>query len=248
MPDLYISPKNKKTENIKKDISEAKTAPLAPVIKDNDSHEASIPDVCKKPSLWKRLKEPLLAYVVNPEGLRFESQEDKEEIILLLRQHPITNLPWISAAILMLFAPVAVFPFLSFLNPFPYLPLSYHLILTLFWYTLTFSLVLVNYLHWFYNVYLVTNERIVDVDFNNLVHRQLSSTRVSKIQDVTYKVNGVIRSIFDYGDVFIQTAGTEENFEFHAAPQPQLVVKKIGELIEKKEEGQHKNNQIGVSI
>lgn len=201
-------------------------------------------DFCKKPSIWQRIKQPLTAYVVNPIGLRFESQEDQEKIVLLLRMHPITNLPWILAGLLMLIAPIFLFPFFSFLNPFPDMPNSYSFVFTMLWYVLTFSLVFVNYMHWYFNVYLVTNERVVDVDFNNLVHRQLSSTRVSKIQDVTYKVNGVIRSIFDYGDVFIQTAGTEENFDFAAVPQPQLVVKKISELVEKKEENNHKNGGV----
>jgi uncharacterized membrane protein YdbT with pleckstrin-like domain len=169
-------------------------------------------------------------------GMHFESQEDDEQIVLLLRQHLITNLPWIFSGIIMLLAPIFIFPLLAFLNPLPNMPIGFKVVLTVFWYCLTFSVVFINYLHWFFNVYLVTTERIIDIDFNNLVHRELSSTRVSKVQDVTYKVNGVIRSIFDYGDVYIQTAGTEENFDFHAVPAPQLVVKKIGELIEKKEE------------
>lgn len=226
MPDIFIK---EKTESVSKD--------------NNTSIENKSPekiDLVYKPrhSFWQKLKQPLAAYLTNPVGMRFESQEDQEEIILLLRQHPITNLPWIAGAVLMLFAPGVIFPLLAFLNPFPDLPLSYHFVFTLFWYCLTFSVVFINYLHWFFNVYLVTNERVVDVDFHNLVYRQLSSTRVSKIQDVTYKVNGVIRSLIDYGDVFIQTAGTEENFDFEAVPQPQLVVKKISELVEKKEENQ----------
>ncbi len=190
------------------------------------------------PSFVNKLKQLLTAYMPVPQGVHFESQEEEEKIILLLRSHPITNLPWIVVAIIMLFAPLVIFPLFSFLNPLPSLPLAYHLVLTLVWYTLTFSVVLVNYLHWFFNVYMVTNERIVDIDFYNLVHRQLSSTRIGRIQDVTYKVNGVIRSIFDYGDVVIQTAGTEENFVFEATPQPQHVVKKIEELIESTEDSQ----------
>lgn len=208
-------------------------------------HRQDVDLICKpKLSFWQKVKQPLRAYISNPVGFHFESQEDEEQIVLLLRQHPITNLPWILGGITMLLAPIFVFPIFSFLNPLPNMPFSFSFVFTIFWYCLTFSMVFVNYLHWFFNVYLVTNERIVDIDFNNLVHRELSSTRVSKVQDVTYKVSGVIRSIFDYGDVFVQTAGTEENFDFEAVPRPQLVVKKIGELIEKKEESQ--NNHTGV--
>ncbi|MBI3384832.1 PH domain-containing protein [Candidatus Gottesmanbacteria bacterium] len=219
MPDVFVE----ETKVLPKE--KPKQQPPTPIIKPSP-----------KRSLWHRIKQPLMAYMANPVDMHFESQEEKEEICLLLRRHPITNMPWIVGALVMLFAPLAVFPILSFLNPLPDLTARYQLIFTLFWYTITFSVVLVNYLEWYFNVYFVTNQRIIDVDFNNLVHRELSSTRVAKIQDVTYKVNGVIRSIIDYGDVFIQTAGTEENFIFEAVPQPQEVVKQIGELIEKKEE------------
>lgn len=221
MPDIFVENKTPSTSSQTPTVSAKTFAPQ----KNNEA----------KVSLWHKIKQPLMAYVQNPVGLHFETQEETEEIVLLLRRHPVTNFPWIVLAVVMLITPALFIPLYNFLNPFPNIPWSYHLVLALFWYILTFSIVLVNYLHWYFNVYIVTNERIVDVDFVNMVYRQLASMRIAKVQDVTYKVNGVIRSIFDYGDVLIQSAGTEENFIFEAVPQPQQVVKKIEELIEYKE-------------
>ena len=51
---------------------------------------------------------------------------------------------------------------------------------------------------------------------------------------VTFRVGGVIRHIFDYGDVLIQTAGTAPNFDFLAVPKPAFVADKIGDLAREK--------------
>jgi membrane protein YdbS with pleckstrin-like domain len=74
----------------------------------------------------------------------------------------------------------------------------------------------------------------VDVDWLNLLYKKLSTTQLGRIQDVTYKQGGLLDLFFDYGDVFIQTAGTEQNFEFEKVPQPQSVVRAIDELIEER--------------
>ncbi|MBI5465389.1 PH domain-containing protein [Candidatus Gottesmanbacteria bacterium] len=192
-----------------------------------------------KQSFWQRLKQPLLAYVANPAGMHFESQEPEEEVVLLLRRHIITNVPWLTAGFLMFIAPPIIFPLLSFFNPL-HLPFRFQFIFTLFWYVLTFGTTLMGFLNWYFNVYIVTNERIVDVDFINLLYRQIASTRIVRIQDVTYKVGGLVRAIFDYGDVYIQTAGTEENFEFEAVPHPEMVAKKLLNLMEREEKEQEK--------
>jgi len=45
---------------------------------------------------------------LNPIGLNFETRDDTEEVVLLLRRHVITNIPWIIIAIIMLFAPLVL--------------------------------------------------------------------------------------------------------------------------------------------
>ncbi|MCL5676195.1 MAG: PH domain-containing protein [Patescibacteria group bacterium] len=217
MPDVFVNPKKN----------------TAPVLKAKPVDKEQ-----PKMSFWQKIKQPLMAYMVSPSGMHFESQEKDEEVVLLLRRHLITNFPWLTASFLMFIAPPVIFPLLSFFNPMPPFPLNFQFIFVLFWYVLTFGTTLMGFLNWYFNVYIVTNERIVDVDFINLLYRQISSTRIVRVQDVTYKVGGMVRAVFDYGDVYIQTAGTEENFEFEAVPHPEMVTKKLLELMEKKEEGQ----------
>lgn len=169
---------------------------------------------------------PLSAYVAHPSRAHFATQEEKEKIILLLRKHWITNLSWFFLAIICFFAPLAlrVFPIIEFL------PERYQLMSVIMWYLLLTAFIFEKFLTWFFNVYLVTDERLVDVDFYNLIYKQITEAKIDKIQDITFRVGGVVRSLFNYGDVLVQTAGAEPNLEFEAVPNPEKVVKVLQAL------------------
>ena len=176
---------------------------------------------------------PLTAYCYLPDKVNFETRESEEKVVLLLRQHPITLVPKALMAVLMILAPsiLSVFPILSFL------PANFQLIVVLGWYLITTALILESFLTWFYNVYLVTDERIVDIDFYNLIYKEVSDANIDKIQDVTYKMGGVVRTVFNYGDILIQTASEVPNFEFLAVPRPDKVATVLQDLrIEEEQE------------
>lgn len=175
---------------------------------------------------------PLAAYCFEPDNVTFESQEDGEKVVLFLRQHPIVNLPWIALAIILSLAPsvLSVFPLISFL------PANFQLIALLFWYLIVAAFVLESALSWFFNIFIVTDERIIDVDFLNLIYREITEAKTDKIQDVTHSVGGVVRTVFNYGDVMIQTAGTSQNLEFERVPNPALVARIIQALRNQEEQ------------
>ena len=126
---------------------------------------------------------------------------------------------------------LSVFPILDFL------PANFQLVSVLGWYLITTAFVLESFLTWFFNVYLVTDERIIDIDFYNLIYKEVSDANIDKIQDVTYKMGGVVRTLFNYGDVLIQTASEVPNFEFLAVPMPDKVARVLQDLrIEEEQE------------
>jgi len=99
------------------------------------------------------------------------------------------------------------------------------------WYLLTMGFVIENFLIWYYNVYLITNKRVVDVDFHGVMYKSISEAPLSRVQDVTYNMGGFMQVVFNYGMVFVQTAGEVQNIEFESVPHPDQVVRKIGEII-----------------
>lgn len=169
---------------------------------------------------------PLAAFSFLPEKVNFVAADSKEKVVLLLRKHPITNLPWIITAILMAMAPILV----SSLSVFEGIPLNIRLIASLFWYLITIAFILEEFLAWFFNVYLITDERVFDVDFVNLIYREITDANIDQIQDVTTRVGGVLPTVLNYGDVVIQTAAEIPQLEFTAVPRPDTVAQVLREL------------------
>lgn len=174
---------------------------------------------------------PFTAFAVNPYGVRFETQEAEEQVALFLRQHLVVNVPWIAVTIIFLLAPSVLFPLILGSLPAP-LPFAYVLIGTLSWYLVTVGFALINFLHWFFNIYIVTNERIIDIDFQYLLFKRFSQAELERIQDISYTAGGIFATVFHYGNVYVQTAGEMPNLEFLAVPRPDKVVEKIRALTE----------------
>ncbi len=174
------------------------------------------------------VKKVLAAYQERPDKVSFESQEDDEDIILLLRQHWVTNVGWLFFLLLMLSAPLLfVFanPENTFLNP------DAALMLGIIWYLIALGYGIESFLHWYFNVYIVTDRRIVDVDFYGILHKEISETTLDQVQDVTYTVYGLAATVFDYGDVLIQTAAEEARFDFLNVAHPGIVHDKLTDIV-----------------
>jgi uncharacterized membrane protein YdbT with pleckstrin-like domain len=174
----------------------------------------------------------LAAFVSKPKNLRFETQQKKEKIVLLLRRHPITNLPWILLTIFLIFAPFLI----KRLIPLDFISGNYQLILFLCWYLLTFAFAFEKFLTWFFNVNILTDERVIDINFPTLLYREITETKLDKIQDVNFKTGGYIRSLFNFGDVLIQTAGAIPEICFEAVPKPERVLQVINQLLYEEEQ------------
>ena len=172
---------------------------------------------------------PAGAMAILPQDANFETKDQEEQVILVMRKHSITNLPWIIMTALLVFVPVLIIS----LGIYPDgIETKYRLLLFLIWELGIFGYAIEKFLIWFFNVYIVTNERIIDIDFHNLLLREISDADLDKIQDVSIKGAGVFAAFFHYGDIHIQTAAEIQRFEFIAVPQPETVSRVIRELIE----------------
>lgn len=174
---------------------------------------------------------PFASFCSHP-NVSFRNQEPDEKILLLLRAHFITNILWIITALILAFIPIGIgvlgIDIRSFLSFFPE---RYFLVLTIFYYLLILTYALVNFITWYYNVFLVTQRRIVDIDFSDIVYHNVALTKLSLVEDVHYTQIGFIASLFNFGDLFVQTAGELKNFEALKVPRPNDAVNIIENLI-----------------
>jgi uncharacterized membrane protein YdbT with pleckstrin-like domain len=89
-----------------------------------------------------------------------------------------------------------------------------------------------TWIDYYFDVWIITNERIVNIEQQGLFDRHISELNFSNIQDVTTSVEGIIPTVLNYGDVFIQTAGEKERFVFHMVPDPYRIKDTVMEISE----------------
>lgn len=227
MTDIFVAPKkdsiaapeDKVLRNKKIPMEEKRGTSLAEQNKNNE------------PYSFKKKMGLLTSFGVRPYGISFGEQAEDEEIFLFLRRHIVTNVPWIITGFFLLLLPM--FLFLLFdSSPFPFtVPTNFLIVFLLFYYLAVITFLFISYITWFFNIALVTDRRVVDLNYSDVIYHNMAVTKLNLIEDINYVQAGFMRSFFDYGDVFIQTAGEKLNFHFMAVPRPARATEIIQNLM-----------------
>lgn len=171
--------------------------------------------------LPRREKQAFGAIEVYPKRVTFKTQNKGERVYILVRAHVITNLGWILRLGFMSILPLVLFIFLDYFNvDLSFMSTSDIVLLVLAYYVSVLASGLMNLLGWYYNVYLVTSERILHYVFKPLSTYKISEAEIENIQDVSQSSVGFLPNVFGFGDILVQTAATRNKFYFRAVPRP----------------------------
>ena len=99
------------------------------------------------------------------------------------------------------------------------------------WLIVMWTFICVAWTNYYLDVWVITNRKIVSVDQVNLFDRQTTIMQLDKIQDVNFKVSGLLATLIDIGDVSIQTAGAEVRFNIQGVGHPILIHKRLNEIL-----------------
>jgi hypothetical protein len=86
---------------------------------------------------------------------------------------------------------------------------------------------------YYLDTWIVTNERIINIEQKGFFNRNISELKLIKIQDVTSEIDGFIPTVLNYGNICVQTAGEIERFIFYQIPNPNHVKNVIVQLQER---------------
>ena len=142
-----------------------------------------------------------------------------ERVVLQVRKYWITLLGPGIRVFLAIFLPGI---FLDFI--FKHLIL---LVLFLAWFAFVLGYALYYSIRWYYDSFIITNKRIIDIDQKGVFSRTVSETTFERVQDATYEVKGFLGTMLDYGTVKVQTAGAEETIELTHVHHPKRVQDQI---------------------
>lgn len=165
---------------------------------------------------------------------RLPNQDHDEKTVLFLRRHWIQLLSLAGYGISLFALPVfgaIILPIVGFdfehpiIKPIMLVLLSCYLLFVL-------VILLTQFTDYYLDTWIVTSERIISIEQKGLFVRTIATLHLNQIQDVTAETEGFLGTFLTYGNVYIQTAGTRERFNFKTIDNPETVKNTIMHLVE----------------
>ncbi len=154
--------------------------------------------------------------------------EPSEKVLKIVRKHWFVIITELFGTFIMLLFPffllflVAVFP-QSIIKVD--ISLSHYTTLITFgiaaWSVLTLMAGFATWTHYYLDLWIITDRRIILVDQIHFFNRNVSIFRLERLQDIEFYVKGVIPTLLNFGTIQAQTAGAHEsNFKTSGLPNP----------------------------
>ena len=159
--------------------------------------------------------------------------EDGEEIVLRVHRHWIFIMTRVFALLLFVAAPAALGPLLERAGVLQLGgPTAAWVTLWSLWTLIGWALFWQFWTTYYMDIWVVTNRRIIDIDYQRLFERDIATLRLDRVQDVTTKVAGIIGTLLHFGSVSLQSAGSDKEFVIDQIANPELlrdaIIKAVG--------------------
>ncbi|RTK94248.1 PH domain-containing protein [Candidatus Saccharibacteria bacterium] len=153
----------------------------------------------------------------------FDDQFDDEEVLFVFRKHPIVMRKGLILACLgplIGVLPAAIQPTLGFGFFFGGLAAGF---------VLGFLFILPSWIAWYYSVFIVTDQRFIQITQKGLFTRSVVDLGLSKIQSTNYEVRGVQATLLGFGTIVIQTYMGD--MVIHEVHHPAKVIRKLATIL-----------------
>jgi len=139
-------------------------------------------------------------------------------VVSLLKAATLSLVPWLAAFALAFFD-------LSLANQQAFATLFWYFA-WLFWF-LCFCWGVLIWLDWYLDLWILTNQKIIDIQQMGLFKRLVMTYSIDNIQGVVTKTVGPFAAFFKYGDAEIKIMGQADAVVFKKIPHAQIVQDKI---------------------
>ncbi len=163
--------------------------------------------------------------------LSFPGQREDERILMVIRKHPLVYCRLSLAFVLTIVVPLFIFLWFWFRQYPLSLYYSRGLVMGIFssfylLYGILFTCV--GWINEAFDLFILTSHRLMDITQISLVRRSVTSTPLERIQDATNIVNGILPTLFNYGNLEIQTAsGDTKLIAIDRIPHPGETAREI---------------------
>lgn len=149
----------------------------------------------------------------------FDGLRDNEEIHFVWRRNPFT---FMKAASVVIILTLSVVGSLMIFGASPVTSL-----LMAAWLVVVPTIIGVSWYIYRYDTYVLTNQRLIDIDQESVFHRAVAEAPLENIQDVTYEIRGPISTLLNMGTVVVQTASVNTQISIEGVTDPQAIQQAI---------------------
>jgi hypothetical protein len=165
-----------------------------------------------------------------PPNVRFDRKEKDEEIIMITRKHWVAYFTHILLAFFIPLLPIVLLVISS--NSEIYGKSTVYLGLFVASVVISINIIVTAIVQWYYNISIITDKRILCLKVNSIFQHSYTEILWRKIQDVSHDSIGVLSSIFDIGNVYLDTAGEGIDLTLKFVPKPRDVQEVINNLVD----------------
>ena len=135
----------------------------------------------------------------------FEGQLPDEEVLLLFRKHPVVMRKGLIIGSLGLLAGPLFVVIAGYINE-SYIPsMGQYLLILLGGFVLAGILFFPSWMSWFFSIYLLTNQRFVQVKQQGFFNKNVVDIGLDNISMINYEVKGVQETLLGFGTITMQT-------------------------------------------
>jgi len=149
----------------------------------------------------------------------FEGKHNYEVVIVLLYRHWFVLFTRAIAFVLLALLPLVInifahswFAAYNLTDLFRLLLIIYYLI---WWYSFFYTVTM-----YLLDTWVITDHRVIDSEQHGFFNRTVAELNLKQIEDISTRVEGFFNTLLNFGDLEIQTAGTEPKFVFKEIPNP----------------------------
>ncbi len=151
----------------------------------------------------------------------FDDQFDDEEVLFVFRKHPIVMRKGLIFGLLCVL--LGVVP--SLFKP----EYSVYIIGLLCGMAVGFFVFLPAWIAWWFSIFIVTDQRLIQITQKGLFHRSVIDMGLAQIQMVNYQVSGMQETLLGFGTIMMQTFVGD--LVIHEIHHPAAIQKKLLEVL-----------------
>ncbi|MBI3231560.1 MAG: PH domain-containing protein [Candidatus Doudnabacteria bacterium] len=91
------------------------------------------------------------------------------------------------------------------------------------WTMMIFVFAAYKYVLWLINVYIITDKRLISINYKSIIHKIVLETPIDRIQNISSETKGLVKSVLKIGSVVVQVASLSQPIVLKNLKHPEEV-------------------------